>query len=279
MPPAKPMLYHFNNSVCSEKVRMVLFEKGVDWESREVDLFKSEQFDPEYLKLNPKGVVPTLVDDGRALTESTLIAEYLDEKHPEPPLKPADPAERAQMRLYSKACDEGLHQGVAVMSYSGMFMDRLRAMPREQLEAHLGRIPDLERRDRQTAIYEHGVDAPHVARGVVAYEKVFQKIDKALADGREWLVGGLFSLAEINLAVYFARLEYMGLIDVWTGERPKVTAWFERVKARPCFQKELVAWVRDDEWGEMQAGGARIKDAVAAKRKNYLETDPMAHIA
>ena len=77
-----PTLYHFNNSVCSEKVRMVLFEKGVDWESREVDLFKSEQFDPEYLKLNPKGVVPTLVDDGHALTESTqarrLIALHLD---------------------------------------------------------------------------------------------------------------------------------------------------------------------------------------------------------
>ncbi|HUT51503.1 MAG TPA: glutathione S-transferase family protein [Alphaproteobacteria bacterium] len=272
-------LYHFNNSVCSEKVRMVLFEKGIEWESREVDLFKSEQFDPEYLKLNPKGVVPTLVDEGHTLTESTLIAEYLDDKHPEPALKPADPAARAEMRLYSKACDEGLHQGVAVLSYSAMFMDRLRAMPREALEAHLGRIPDLERRDRQVGVYEHGVEAPHVERGVVAYEKVFQKIDKALTDGRDWLVGDMFSLAEINLAVYFARLEYMTLLDVWTGERPAAAAWFERVKARPCFQKEVVDWVREDEWAEMAAGGARIKDAVAAKRRHYLDTDPAANIA
>jgi glutathione S-transferase len=273
-----PTLYHFNNSVCSQKIRMVLKEKGIAWESREVDLFTSKQFDADYLKLNPKGVVPTLVDDGRTLTESTLIAEYLDDKHPEPALKPADPAARAEMRLYSKACDEGLHQGVAVMSYSGMFMDRLRAMPRAALEAHLGRIPDLERRDRQIAVYEHGVDAPHVARGVVAYEKVFQKIDKALADGRDWLVGDMFSLAEINLAPYFARLEYMTLLDAWTGDRPAATAWFERVKARPCFQSEVVDWVHDEEWAEMKAGGTRIKAAVVDKRQHYLDTDPAANI-
>ena len=137
-------LYHYNSSVCSEKVRMVLNEKGeTGWESHEVDLFTGRQFDPAYLKLNPKAVVPTLVDDGRILTESTLIAEYLDDRFPSPPLKPADPFERAQMRLYSKMCDEGLHQGVAVLSYSAMFMDRLRKMSPAQVETHLSRIIDL----------------------------------------------------------------------------------------------------------------------------------------
>ena len=63
-------LYHFNNSVCSEKVRLVLNEKGVTaWESKEIDLFTGKQFDAEYLKLNPKAVVPTLVDDGRVLID------------------------------------------------------------------------------------------------------------------------------------------------------------------------------------------------------------------
>ena len=63
------ILHHFNNSVCSEKVRMVLNEKSLSWESREVDLFKGEQFRPEYLRLNPKAVVPTLVHDDKVLTE------------------------------------------------------------------------------------------------------------------------------------------------------------------------------------------------------------------
>ncbi|MDP6926697.1 MAG: glutathione S-transferase family protein [Rhodospirillales bacterium] len=94
--------YHFNNSVYSQKIRMVLEEKNVsDWESKEIDLFNGGQFDSEYLKLNPKGVVPTLVHNGRVMTESTLIAEYLKEIFAEPPLKPADTAERAVMRLYS----------------------------------------------------------------------------------------------------------------------------------------------------------------------------------
>jgi glutathione S-transferase len=267
-------LYHFNNSVCSEKVRMVLAEKGVtDWDSREVDLFTGEQFDPAYLKLNPKAVVPTLVDEKGVLTESTLIAEYLDDKYPDPPLKPADPFDKAQMRLYTKACDEGLHQGVAVMSYAAMFMERLRKLSPEDLKKHLSRIVDLERRDRQVSIYEHGVEAPHVYRGTVAYEKIFQKIEKALADGREWLVGGAFSLAEINMAPYFARMEYMNLLDVWTGDRPASAAWFKRVQARPSYQQEVVAWIRDEEWAEMRDAGSRIKPRVEAFRADYLQND------
>src|SRR5438105_856713 len=101
-------LYDFGNSVCCQKVRITLVEKGLTWESRRVDLFKTEQYDPEYLKLNPKGVVPTLVHDGTPVIESTLICEYLDDTFPDPPLVPKDPAERARMRLWSKFVDEGL---------------------------------------------------------------------------------------------------------------------------------------------------------------------------
>lgn len=182
------------------------------------------------------------------------------------------------MRLYSKMCDEGLHQGVAVLSYAAMFMDRLRAMTPEQLKVHLDKIVDLERRDRQTSIYASGVEAPHVYRGVVAFEKAFQKIDKVLADGRSWLAGNRFSLAEINLAPYFARLEYMNLLDVWTGDRPLVTQWFDRIKDRPSFRTEVVSWIREAEWSEMQTAGTRIRPRVAEFRDNYLATDSGAQI-
>ena len=82
------ILYDFGNSVCCQKVRITLVEKGLTWEARRVDLFKTEQYDPEYLKLNPKGVVPTLVHDGTPVIESTLICEYIDDTFPEPPLMP-----------------------------------------------------------------------------------------------------------------------------------------------------------------------------------------------
>ena len=267
------VLYHYNASVCAQKVRMTLFEKGLPWEGHLVDLFKGEQLDPAYLKLNAKGVVPTLIDNGRVFTESTVICEYLDDAYPEPPLRPKDPGMRAEMRLFTKACDEGLHQGVAVMSYAGMFMERLRKMPPEKLKEHLSRIIDLDRRDRQSTIQEKGVDAPHIFRGVIAFEKAFHKIEKALGDGRPWVAGDLFSLAEINLAPYVARLDFMGILDVWTAERPKTAAWYRRIEARPCFVKEVLAWKPPGEDEEMKAGGARIRARVTDLRRDYLAKD------
>ena len=62
-------LYDFGNSVCCQKVRITLRAKGLDWEAHRVDLFKSEQYDPKYLKMNPKGVVPTLVHHGKPVIE------------------------------------------------------------------------------------------------------------------------------------------------------------------------------------------------------------------
>ena len=82
-------LYDFGNSVCCQKVRITMRAKGLDWESVKVDLFKAEQYDPKYLKLNPKGTVPTLVHVGKAIIESTSICEYLDDTFPEPRLVPA----------------------------------------------------------------------------------------------------------------------------------------------------------------------------------------------
>src|SRR5262245_15953815 len=124
-------LYDFGNSVCCQKVRITLCEKGLAWQALKVDLFRSEQYDPKYLKLNPKGVVPTLVHDGKPVIESTLICEYLDETFPQPPLVPSDPWQRSRMRIWSKLVDEGLFEGVTEISFSAMFRERMRSMPEE----------------------------------------------------------------------------------------------------------------------------------------------------
>jgi glutathione S-transferase len=87
----KVELYHFWSSVCSVRCRMALEEKGVKWESKYIDLFKFEQLKPEYLVINPDGVVPTLVHDGRPLRESVIINEYIEDAFAGPQLVPADP--------------------------------------------------------------------------------------------------------------------------------------------------------------------------------------------
>ncbi|MGY9001068.1 MAG: glutathione S-transferase family protein, partial [Rhodospirillales bacterium] len=72
-------LYHDHNAVCCQKVELTLFEKGVTYEDHIISLFRSEQYSPDYLKINPRGVVPALSHDGAILIESTVICEYINE--------------------------------------------------------------------------------------------------------------------------------------------------------------------------------------------------------
>ena len=110
-------LYHHGSSACAAKVRFALEEKQLDWEGRYVDLMRGEQFAPEYVALNPKAVVPTLVHDAAVITESTVICEYLDETFPAPALMPGAPLERARVRIWTKAVDEELHPACSALTY------------------------------------------------------------------------------------------------------------------------------------------------------------------
>src|SRR5215472_11203313 len=182
-------LYDFGNSVCCQKVRITLRAKGLDWQAIPVDLFKSEQYDPAYLKLNPKGVVPTLVHDGKPVIESTLICEYLDEAFPVPPLIPADPWSRTRMRQWSKMVDEGLHEGVTEISFSAVFRERMKNMPAELREARFRNIGDPRRHDRFRSTYELGAQSPFVLYAAAAYERAFAALEAALAEGGPWILG------------------------------------------------------------------------------------------
>lgn len=263
-------LYHFQNSVCSQKVRMTLFEKKLEWRSHEVNLFTSEQYDPQYLKLNPKGYVPTLIHEGRAIRESTLICEYLDECFPSPPLMPEQPSGRVDVRLWSKAVDEGLFVGVTVFSFAAMFRDRMKSQSPEERERRYRNVGDPERRDRYKSMFEEGLESPYVFRAVGSYELAFKAMDAALAGGSGWLVDDMFTLAEINLAPFVARLDYMTLLDLWIIERPAVAAWWRRLKDHPCYRAEIAGKMTPEEAGEMQIAGAKIQPRIEAVRREYL---------
>ena len=257
-------LYDFNNSVCAQKVRMTLAEKGLEWTEREVDLFRLEQYDPKYLAFNPKGVVPTLVHDGTPVIESTLICEYLDDVFPDPPLRPSTPVELSAMRVWSKTVDEGLHAGITAISFSAMFRERMRGMSDEQRARRWRNIGDPARSDRDRSVYELGVESPYVYNAIAAYESAFEKLEKALAHGRGWVMGDAFTIADIVLAPYMARLDYLTLLGVWTGEparRRGVVGKAEgaAVPARPAQRQ---AHARDDRTDEP----VRRRDPAARRR-------------
>ena len=154
------LLYDFGNSVCCQKVRITLREKGLAWEAVPVNLFAAEQYDPKYLKLNPKGLVPTLVHDGNAIAESTLICEYLDDAFPEPPLKPADPPAAPACGCGASSSTKGLFEGVTEISFSAMFRERMKNMPEDIRQVRFRNIGDPRRRDRFMSTYELGVQSP-----------------------------------------------------------------------------------------------------------------------
>jgi len=263
-------LYRYKNSICTQKVLITLDEKKLPFETQDVNLFLNEQYSPEYLKINPKGVVPSLDHDGRIVIESTLICEYLDETFNDALLIPDDPYRRSQMRLWAKAIDEGIFEATREISFSAMFRERLRNMTEEQRQERFRNVGDPERTDRYKSVYEHGVDSHYVEEGIAAYEKLFKNMDAALADGRTWLDGVDFTLGDIALVPYFARLDYLCLLDIWLEDRPKVMAWFDRARARPSFTAAIDGAISDEEKEAMQTHGSKLRDAIREKRDAYL---------
>jgi glutathione S-transferase len=259
-------LYDFGNSVCCQKVRIVLTAKGLAWDAIPVDLFKSEQYDAAYLRLNPKGVVPTLVHDGKPVIESTLICEYLDETFPDPPLIPPDPWSRTRMRQWSKMVDEGLHEGVTEISFSAMFRERMRNMPEHMREARFKNVGDPRRRDRFKSTYELGAQSPFVVHAVAAYEKAFKLLDQSLAETGPWIVGDRPTLADIALMPYAARLDYLGLLGVWIDDRPRIRDWWARAGDWPAFNSGLRDRITPAEFEEMRLHGPKIRSELAAHR-------------
>lgn len=264
-------LYHGKTAVCAVKARLAVVEKGVDWQGHILDLFKGDQFNSDYLKLNPKAVVPTLVHNGKVIVESTLICEYLDEVFPDPALMPSDPYQRARVRLWGKTVDEKLHLGVASFSFSALYREKLAAMTPEARQAHFDNMADFDLREVEMSTFELGVDSPHVMRAIQSYEKAFDEIDKWLSSGGPWIMGKNYSLAEIYLTPYLFRLECLGLLDIWLDHLPQVQDWYSRIKSRPSFKTAVSGYADASYIDQMRASGAKIKDQLLQKRTEYLK--------
>src|SRR3954454_15441704 len=116
---SRPILYDYYRSSAAYRVRIALNLKGVDYESRPVNLVESEQRGDDYRELNPQGLVPMLEIDGHRLTQSLSIIVCLDQLFPDPPLVPRDPADGAHVRAMALAvaCDIHPLNNLRVLKY------------------------------------------------------------------------------------------------------------------------------------------------------------------
>ncbi len=232
-------LYHDWRSFCSIKVRLCLAEKGLDWVSREVDLMALEHTRPEYLKLNPNGVVPTLVHDGKAIIESTIINEYLEEVFPNLPLMPHDPAGRARVRAWVKFEDDVLHPVIRPASFSVLMAPMLSRLSDDELEALVSRHPNKSRAEQYRRAARAPVDEASLATARDAMVAALDKLEQRMGEA-QYLGGDTYSLADVAAAPFVDRLEEMNFAGLWAG-RPAVTDWIVRLKARPAYQAAIPA--------------------------------------
>jgi glutathione S-transferase len=255
-------LYHNGMSTCSAKARIALEAKGLEWKSHVLNLRLAEVQKPEYLKLNPDAVVPTLIHDGEVVRESSVIIEYLDEVFPDPPLTPRDALGRARMRAWIVQVDESVHPVVGTLTWALSTANVMRAMhtPAE-LEDYLQGLQVADKRMRRREIFQLGIKAPTVAEALKRMDRLCGDIEKQL-ETSAWLVGDKFSLADIAMASYLTRMDMLGLGPILWGERPRYTDWYRRLQEQQGYREGLTKWINEERRQQLREGGARDHEAV-----------------
>jgi len=227
------VLYNAPQSTCSQKVRITLWEKGLEFSEKKLDLFKGDQLTEEYKKLNPNGVVPTLIHDGEVIIDSSVIIEYLDELFVEPPLSPVTPAGRAHMREWMRFFEEVAAPAVRVPSYNRVFLRHFQKMTEEEFIA-FGESKPL-RKDFFLKMGRKGYSDQEMQQAEGRLRMTIERMESQLRRKRPWLLGE-YSLADICIIPVIVRLDDIGLGRLW-ADCDKVAEWFSQFQERDAFRK------------------------------------------
>jgi glutathione S-transferase len=229
-------LYNFAQSTCSLKVRICLALKGVEWTDHRLISKDHQHLSEWYLKLNPNGVVPTLLHDGRPVFESSAIIQYLDEVFPDPKLTPEDAVMRAHMRAFLTFVDTVTTPAVRYPSFQyGGLLKKFQEMRAEDFEA------TIRARPLKTAFYrkmdkDAGFPQDILAEAIRDLRRTAARMDLLLAqNGGPWLMGEQLTLADIAVAPLIDRVEDLGLEYIWEERYPAVADWLTRMQALPAY--------------------------------------------
>ena len=227
-------LYHYPSSPCAAKVRAVLTEKELEWDSEVINILEKENLRLEYLRLNPKGVVPTLIDDGLVITKSTIIMEYLDTAYSRNSLKPEGAYAQAKMRKWLKWVDENLHANWAGLGWTILIRPTWLEKSSREVNSLLAKLIDPARRERQERLFTLGYMAPEFTHSLGVLEQTMADMEAVLA-AQPWLVGNKPSLADIAVLPYMISAEKFGLADMMLVDRPGIVRWLDAWRERPTY--------------------------------------------
>ena len=226
-------LYNAPQSTCSQRVRFVFNGKKISFDEVKLNLLAGDQLKPDYLKLNPNGVVPTLDHDGDIVTDSTVITEYLDEVAPATSFTPESPVARARMRALMHFIDEMPAAAVRVPTFNLAFLPSFQKMSREDFVAMAESKPlrkEFMMAMGQTGFPQAEMDAA-LARLRRAYERMDAEIEKS---GGPWLLGKDISLADVAVMPALVRMHDLNMPG-WL-DLPRIVTWFDNIRAHPAFK-------------------------------------------
>ena len=227
------VLYHSGLTTCSKQVRHCLREKGLPYESRYVELWRYENLSPDYLKLNPNGVVPTLVHDGAPIINSFCINEYIDDAFPEPPLKPADLKERARMRYWAWTADE-VHLSLARLTHQRMLRAAMSDLGADDLKVMLNSTPVPDKRERWNILAQGGYTGDQLQAALENVLFIFGRVQEELSSRGPWLAGKTFSLGDISMVAIVHRIFELYPERISRSDFPVLNDWWDRIMARPA---------------------------------------------
>ncbi len=227
-------LYNAPQSTCSQRVRFVLNSKALPFEEVKLNLLAGDQLKPDYLKLNPNGVVPTLDHDGQIVIDSNVIIEYLDEVAPGASFTPEDPVKRARMRALLHFIDEMPAAAVRVPTFNLAFLPKFKAMSREDFVAMADSKP--LRKEFMMTMGQTGFPQPEMDAALARLRRAYERMDREIElSGGPWLMGEAITLADVSVMPALVRMHDLGMAD-WQ-DLPRVVTWFDNIRAQPAFQQ------------------------------------------
>jgi glutathione S-transferase len=231
-------LYHYEPSANSMKPLLCLAEKGIQYESRYVDLHNFEQHSAAFVALNPNGQVPVLVHKGTVITESTVINEYLDEVFPGTRLVPQEPVARARMRIWNKFVDEYFCPALSRIGWSVLIPKIAARLKSGELEEALKKVPLEEQRRKWLTAATESFTPEELSEARRQVCVSIERMENILRNS-QWLAGDEYSLADVNTYSMAAGVPRLIPEAMSEEKTPRTIDWLQRMNARPAVQAAL----------------------------------------
>ena len=238
------VLYNIPPSLCSQKVRLVLVEKGVPFKNHWMDIGpSSENYEPWYVKLNPKCVVPTLVHGDEVVTDSLVIMRYVAEEFDGPALLPEDPAIRERMEHWYGLAESLDFRLFTFSSVSPRITGMGLKAKLKKLRSYAKKYPELRAEyeakiEDMSQLKEQCSDPAAAEAQRAEVGRQLDALDAVLSE-HPFIAGESYSLADVIWTVSLTRIWFLKQFSL-IESRPNLLAYFRRMQARPSYEEAVL---------------------------------------